>query len=698
MPHPGTDRNTGENTTRPAISGSSRSPAILALALVCGLMGTGTRAIAARGAAVPWISYEAEDGTVKGGAVVKGPGRKLGTVEGEASGREAVVLSATGASVEWVAIASANSIVVRNSIPDAPNGGGMEATLSLYINGQKKASLKLSSVHSWIYGGYDTQTDDPKNGPARKVYDETQLLFNGFSIAKGDVVQLKKDAEDGAASYAIDFIDLEQVAPALPMPAGYISITEGGHGWAAAVPNDGNPDDEAINKCIAAAQSGQFAGVYIPAGTFNQVNRYAAKNVKIQGAGMWYSKIYCGNRDADGGRGKTGFDVTGNGAEFRDFAVFGWGGTRTQGGKAFAGSAYKGTILERIWVESVQCAYWVGGNDESTGLLIKDCRFRNTGADGVNLCNGNVDALIVNCHARNTGDDAFAIWSATDLYKHACVNNTIRDCTVQITWRAACFAIYGGTDNKILNCLGSDALTYPGLTISSDFNPYPLTSATVDGLTLYRCGNIYWDDNQQFGAIWVFAADHDVSNVTIKNADLVEPTFQGIHLQSQGAGAMVNVVFDNVKITDPTTFGIEIKAGTNGTATFRGVIMTGTANVPMMTNETAGAFKALTEKGSGIRAIQPALRAKLDGNGYGGPRSMLRFTVPGSANAGLRRVRISLNRADGRMVLLLVDALFAPGEYSLPLDRESLGLEGTHPGSALLAMELDGGKAVLLRQ
>ncbi|MDB5047682.1 MAG: hypothetical protein JWO30_753 [Fibrobacteres bacterium] len=557
----------------------------------------------ARGAIVPWISYEAEDGVVRGGAYVAGPGRKLGTPEGEASGRKAVMLKQTGASIEWIATSPANSIVIRNSIPDAPNGGGLDATLSLYVNGQKKASLKLSSVHSWLYGDDANQTDNPSAGPARKIYDESNLLFNGFSIAKGDVVQLKKDAEDGAAWYAIDFADLEQVAPPLAKPDGFVSITDAGPSWAGAIAGDNIADDNAIDQCIRAVQAGKYQGVYIPAGTFLQTNKIMAKGAKIQGAGMWYSKLYCPNKGEDAGWGQTGFQITGDGAEFRDFAIFGWGGTRTQGGKAWVNSAHKGTIIERMWVESVQCAYWVGGSDESTGLLVKDCRFRNTGADGVNLCNGNLNSIIDNCHARNTGDDAFAIWSARDLYGQPCRNNVIRNCTVQVTWRAACFAIYGGTGNRIENCVGSDALTYPGLTVSSEFNPFPLVSATVDGLTLFRCGATYWG-GQQFGAVWLYSADNSFSGVTIRNLDVVEPTYQGIHLQSKSF-PMDNVLIENVTITNPTTFGLQIKSGSMGSAMFRNVTVQTTPSIPVMVNQ-ATAFTATMEKvAAGPTAIGP---------------------------------------------------------------------------------------------
>ena len=49
----------------------------------------------------------------------------------------------------------ANSIVVRNSIPDAPGGGGTTATISLYANDQFVQKLTLSSRNSWLYGTTD---------------------------------------------------------------------------------------------------------------------------------------------------------------------------------------------------------------------------------------------------------------------------------------------------------------------------------------------------------------------------------------------------------------------------------------------------------------------------------------------------------------------------------------------------------------
>jgi len=55
------------------------------------------------------------------------------TVTMESSGRQCVRLSAPGQSVEFEAQAAANGAVVRYCVPDAPAGGGIDSTLSLYV-------------------------------------------------------------------------------------------------------------------------------------------------------------------------------------------------------------------------------------------------------------------------------------------------------------------------------------------------------------------------------------------------------------------------------------------------------------------------------------------------------------------------------------------------------------------------------------
>ena len=520
-----------------------------------------------RGATVPWIEYEAEDGVTTG--TIVGPSREVGTPAGEASGRRAVILDAPGQRVTWTTTRDANAIVVRYSIPDGPNGGGTRATLGLYVDDHRRASLALDSRAAWIYGDEGTQVDQPSAGHPRRIYTEAHLLLDA-TIPAGARVALVKDRGDAAPWYAIDFIDLELVPPPLGKPPGFLSITEPGHPWAPAIPDDGKPDDDAIAQCLNAAMSGQYAGVYLPAGTFEQASKLQVEGITVQGAGMWYSTLYSASLAPDPGWGQTGFIITGDHTTFRDFAIRGnTDGLRTQGGKAWVNSAFSDTLIERMWVENVQCGYWVGGTEPSTHLVIRDSRFRDTGADAVNLCNGTRDSVVENDHARNTGDDAFAIWSATDLYPHPDTNNVIRRCTVQITWRAAAFAIYGGDGNRIEDSVASDTLTYPGITLSSEFQPYPMQSAIVDGVTLIRTGGTYWG-GQDFGAIWLRADQDPTRGITVKNVDVIEPSHQGIHIQSNG-GVLDDVTFDHVTIDRPGSYGVEIKPGAAGRARFSSV-------------------------------------------------------------------------------------------------------------------------------
>src|SRR5690606_7455956 len=112
-----------------------------------------------RGAAMPYERYEAEDAVTGGGATVVGPNRTIGDLAGEASGRRAVTLDRTGAFVEFTTKAPTNTLVTRFSIPDAPGGGGINATLNVYVNGAFHKALNLTSKHMWLYG----PEDNPNN-------------------------------------------------------------------------------------------------------------------------------------------------------------------------------------------------------------------------------------------------------------------------------------------------------------------------------------------------------------------------------------------------------------------------------------------------------------------------------------------------------------------------------------------------------
>ncbi len=138
-------------------------------------------------------------------------------VEAESSGRKCVRLSATGQYVEFTAATAANALVVRYSVPDSPDGAGIDSTISLYRNGVFAQKLPVTSKYSWLYGAYPF-SNVPKAAP-RNFYDEVRQ--KDVPIAAGDKIRIQKDTTDTAGSYCIiDLVDLEHVAPPLSKPAG----------------------------------------------------------------------------------------------------------------------------------------------------------------------------------------------------------------------------------------------------------------------------------------------------------------------------------------------------------------------------------------------------------------------------------------------------------------------------------------------
>ncbi|HEY1534386.1 MAG TPA: hypothetical protein VGF76_10215, partial [Polyangiaceae bacterium] len=198
-----------------------------------------------RGATLPFLEYEAENGDTNG--MVLGPSRKTAVsndVAAESSQRKAVKLSATGQYVKIKSTNAANSIVVRVSVPDSADGQGASATLSVYVNGTFKQKLTVTSRYSWTYGtAISPSSNNPSDGNAHHFYDEAHALLG--DIPAGASVSVQKDADDSAAYYVVDLIDLEYVGAPIAQPANYLSITDCG-----ATPNDASDDRAAIQTCI----------------------------------------------------------------------------------------------------------------------------------------------------------------------------------------------------------------------------------------------------------------------------------------------------------------------------------------------------------------------------------------------------------------------------------------------------------------
>ncbi|MFC7307277.1 right-handed parallel beta-helix repeat-containing protein, partial [Streptomyces monticola] len=254
-----------------------------------------------------------------------------------------------------------------------------------------------------------------------------------------------------------------------------------------------------------------------------------------------------------------------------------------EGGVGLNGRFGKNTKIKNVWIEHANVGAWVGRDYSNIpelwgpgdGLEFSGMRIRNTYADGVNFSNGTRNSSVLNSSFRNTGDDALAVWAnkyvkdpATDIGH----DNTFRDNTIQLPWRANGVAVYGGYGNSIENNLISDTMNYPGIMLATDHDPLPFSGQTVIANNgLYRTGGAFWNEDQEFGAITLFAQGQNIPGVTISDTDIHDSTYDGIQFKT-GGGAMPDVKITNVKISKSNNgSGILAMGGARGSATLTNV-------------------------------------------------------------------------------------------------------------------------------
>ncbi|MGW0563318.1 discoidin domain-containing protein [Streptomyces sp. NPDC003016] len=498
-----------------------------------------------RGANMPYDMYEAEDGTAGGGAQVMGPNRTVGDIAGEASGRKAVKLDATGEYVEFTTRASTNTLVTRFSIPDAPGGGGIDSTINVYVNGVMKKALPLTSKYAWLYGAETAPGNAPGSGAPRHIYDEAHLML-GETVPAGAKIRLQKDAAN-TSTYAIDFVNFEQVAPiANPDPAAYTVPAGFTH----------QNVQDALDR-VRMDTTGKLVGVYLPPGDYQTASKFQVygKAVKVTGAGPWYTKFHAPSTQDNTDVGFRA-EASSKGSSFSGFAYFGNYTSRIDGpGKVFDFANVSDIVIDNIWTEHMVCLYWGANTDRMT---IRNSRIRNMFADGINMTNGSTDNLVSNNDARATGDDSFALFSAIDAGGADMKNNVYENLTSTLTWRAAGVAVYGGYANTFRNIHIADTLVYSGITISSlDFG-YPMNGFGTDpthleNISIVRAGGHFWG-SQTFPGIWVFSASKVFQGIRVSHVDIVDPTYSGVMFQTNYVGGqpqfpIKDTVFSDISIT-----------------------------------------------------------------------------------------------------------------------------------------------------
>lgn len=520
-------------------------------ALVCFII-TGSN-VYGQGATVPFKTLEAESGNTAGGAAVHAMTTMPAapTPELEASGRAYVALNGTGQSISWINNTgiTANTIVIRASIPDAPTGGGIDATLNLYVNGVFRQALSLTSRNSWVYG---TLTDWADNNPAsalpHRYYDEARAFITGAAIAPGSTIMLKKDSTNTASFYHIDLIDLENAGPALPQPANTLSVVDYG-----ATPNDSTDDTNPIKACIAACQS-QGKGMWIPPGTFRTGTRISATGISIYGAGMWYTTLYriigaphawdltnCNVSDLYIDNPEVGRTV----AMGHDYGILMKGAN--------------GWLIQRVWVHGGGACFWLSGTDGT----IRDCRTGNSWADGINLNNGPVvDAnklgLRLTCqnnYVRGSTDDGIAINAQNGAYISGnMVDTKVLNNSSVATIYANGIRVAGGRNSVVQNNLVTDPADNSGIKVGRFGTAgNPCESVLVSKNEIWR-GSGYRGVNAGISVT-------DTAVATVSNNVIINSHNVGILINTSNATFTANTV------VHPALQGFRIAANVIGSAT-----------------------------------------------------------------------------------------------------------------------------------
>lgn len=520
-----------------------------------------------KGANTPFSTLEAENGIKEGGAILRnftGIPSDSPMPELEASGRAFVELNAVGQSVSWTNTTGINSntIVIRSCIPDAPEGGGIDATLNLYVNGEFRQALNLTSKYTWVYGeGWETNTPSTP-GKIRRYYDETRAFITGTPIAPGSTIMLRKDAENTANFYYVDLIDLEEVGPPLVQPANSISVLDEG-----AIPDDGIDDSQAFNKTITKCQISKKI-MWIPPGVFHTKGKLIATGITIAGAGMWYSTHYRLIDAAVDYRHK--FELTD--CNVRDLYMFAPAVSRAHPDGEDYGMTMNGTkgwLVERVWAHNLGVGFWMTGVNGT----IQDCRSSGSWGDGINLNNGskiadgNVGANLIcrNNFVRGNTDDGIALnaqngsGTLRNMEGIQIINNT----SVSTIW-ANGIRIAGGKGTILRNNLVTDVADNNGIKVAIyGGNGNPLESITVSNNLVMRgtgyrrigAGNagihvtsrgsgIVIDSNTVMDSEIGFIIEH--CSATFSNNTVVNPSLQGFKIVQNAIGS-AKILFNTVK-------------------------------------------------------------------------------------------------------------------------------------------------------
>ena len=508
------------------------------------------------GAKMPYERYDSDEATLGDGAeIVTSPNHAQDNIASQASKQSYVKLPKSGSYAEWTMHSAGRGVTMRFTMPDTDDGMGQNGSLDVYVNGNKVKTVNLTSYYMWQYFPSGNPSDGPGGAP-NFAFDEVHFLLEK-PLTIGNKIRIQSSGANGL-EYGVDFLEIEEVGDPLSQPDNSLSVTEFG-----AIPDDGDDDYMAITACIAAAdEAGK--NVYFPPGTYriNEIWRVNCQNMKISGAGIWYTNIqFTNDQPGTGGiSGGTTRDGYCKNVEFCNMYINSNLRSRYNQQavyKCFMDVWSEGSIIHDIWEEHFECGFWIadynGEINYSDGLKIVNCRIRNNLADGVNFCQGTSKATVYNCSIRNNGDDGLAMWNDSTMSAKDETSNVFCYNTIEFIWRAGGIAVYGGSDHKIYNNYIRDTHMSAGIHLNTIFPGHKFNNnkgIEFSNNILIKTGSVKGSWGEEFGAVDI---DGNISNITFNNTYIFDAQHDGLHFGNE----IRDIVFNNLKIYGTGTDGQE---------------------------------------------------------------------------------------------------------------------------------------------
>jgi hypothetical protein len=601
-----------------------------------------------RGADLGIVEQEAENAATNG--TILPFDSSAYTLAGEASGRQAVKLL-PGQYVAFTLSQPANAMTIRYSIPDSPNGGGIDAPLTVSVSHDNRGdthpqTVTLTSKFSYLYNQYPFSNDPnadllhpdwwitecgcvpkfttpspviPKPFRPMHFYDEQRVHLHSTYRA-GDVVRLTVPAGSNAAWTVIDLVDFQDIEGPAEQPDGSISVADYG-----ADPRGINDSAASFDLAIQAAKASDKT-VYIPAGTFRVDRHIIVDDVTIKGAGSWWSivkghQVTLGSPLPDGSvhtgvgfYGRYAADGGSHNVRLSDFAIEGDVRERIDTDQVNGiGGALSDSSIDGLYIHHTKVGVWLDGPMKK--VTIRNTVIADQVADGINFHQGVTNSRVLNSLIRNTGDDGMAMWSQAVAGEPGIedANNIFDHNTVQVPTLANAIAIYGGRNNRVSNNIVADPVREgSGLHAGTRFGSTPFAGyLRFTNNTTVRAGSFELNWKIGLGAIWLYALEGSLtSGVEVTGDNFLQSTYNAILIVSEWSVkdlySISNVHFKDVNIDGTGTSVLSARAA--GNASFENVVA---RNVGAVGINNCGSFH-FTPAGSEFRVID------LGGNTGGG--------------------------------------------------------------------------------